>query len=156
MKKQGNISILVLFILIASSLMWVLTMNFVNQMLRSSDAMVSYYKSYYLAQGGLELMLTEAKNRGIWFETIIETGSSLFKDNFECENCDFTAKMKWTNTILSKEFWKESTGTCISPIVLAQGESLMLPMIKENFAWTTMQIFESWVNYENLSSSLKW
>lgn len=155
MKKKGNISILVLFVLIASSLMWVLTMNFVNQMLRSSDAMLSYYESYYLANGGLELLLTEAKHRGIWFEIDIGTWSSIFTGNFTCENCDFTARMQWTSTTISKEFWKETGSWCLSPIVLAEWEAFMLPLIRDNFAtWTLTELFTDPPVYENLSSSL--
>lgn len=156
MKKQGNISIMVLFVLVASSLIWVLTMNFVNQMIYASDVMTSYYNSYYLSNAGLELLLTEAKHRGIWFELTIGTWSSIFKENFGCTNCDFTAKMEWTSTTVSKEFWKESSGSCVSPIVLAQGESMMIPMIKDIFSWTTAQNFVNPPVYENLSSGLRW
>lgn len=48
-KRQGNISILVLFVLIAASLMGVLTMNFVNQMIYDANTVLSYYKSYYIS-----------------------------------------------------------------------------------------------------------
>ncbi|PJA48924.1 MAG: hypothetical protein CO170_01090 [candidate division SR1 bacterium CG_4_9_14_3_um_filter_40_9] len=155
MKKKGNISILVLFVLVASSLIGVLTMNFVNQMLYSSDMMLSYYESYYLANGGLELLLMEAKNRGIGFEINIGTGSSIFTENFSCTNCDFTARMQGTSTTVSKEFWKEMSSGCLSPIVLAEGESLMLPLIRENFTGTTSDIFtKKDFEYENLSSGL--
>jgi ABC-type siderophore export system fused ATPase/permease subunit len=63
MKKQGNISILVLFVLVASSLIGVLTMTFVNQMLYAANSISSYYTSYYLANAGLELLASEAKYR---------------------------------------------------------------------------------------------
>lgn len=152
MKKQGNISIMVLFVLLASSLIWVLTMGFVNQMISSSNSILSYYKAYYISNAWIELLLTEAKNKGIWFEFAIWTWSPIFQDNFECKECDFTAKMEWRSTTLSKEFWKETSGSCLSPIVLEQGESLMIPLIRD----TSDGSFWSQPIYENISSSLNW
>lgn len=49
-KKSGNISILVIFVLLASSLLGILSMNYVQQMMKQSSAVQSYYKSYYLAK----------------------------------------------------------------------------------------------------------
>ena len=105
-KKKGNISILVIFVLIACSLIGVLTMSFINQMLFISNATLSYYKSYYLANAGLELLLTEAKSSGVGFETSLGTGNQIFKENFSCMNCDFSASISGTSLELSKAFWK--------------------------------------------------
>ena len=50
MKKSGNISILVIFVLLASSLLGILSMNFVQQMMQQSTIVNSYYKTYYLSK----------------------------------------------------------------------------------------------------------
>ena len=72
-KKSGNISILVIFILLASSLLGILSMNFVQQMMKQSAVIHSYYKAYYLSKAGIELGLTQIKHRGIGFNYTITT-----------------------------------------------------------------------------------
>jgi hypothetical protein len=49
-RKSGNVSILVIFVLLASSLLGILSMNFVKQMMEQSAVVTAYYKSYYLAK----------------------------------------------------------------------------------------------------------
>jgi len=55
----------VIFVLLASSLIGILTMNFVKQMVSYTNDMNSYNKSYYYAKAGLELALVEINNAGI-------------------------------------------------------------------------------------------
>lgn len=153
-KRKWNISILVIFVLIASSLIGVLTMNFINQMLYTSNNILSYYKSYYIAHGWLELLLTASKNRGMGWEYSIGTGNSWFmQENFACEHCDFSAHLYSTTPTLSKEFWKSTW--CLSPLTLAKGESLFIPLIKDISAWSISDAFIQPVIYQNISQSLE-
>jgi len=70
-KKSGNISILVIFVLLASSLLGILSMNFVQQMMKQSAVVHNYYKAYYLSKAGLEISLAQVASRDIGFEYII-------------------------------------------------------------------------------------
>lgn len=67
MKKRGNISLLVLFVLLACSLLGLLTVHFLKNMSTQYNQITSYYKSYYLAQAGIETALTQLQHRGLGF-----------------------------------------------------------------------------------------
>jgi hypothetical protein len=81
--KKGNISILVIFVLLASSLLGVLAMNFVQSMQKQSATVYNSYQSYYLAKAGIELGLSELGHRGIGFEQIF-SDEVFLSGNFLC------------------------------------------------------------------------
>ncbi|MEI7562882.1 MAG: hypothetical protein WCJ39_04170 [bacterium] len=62
-----------MFVLLASSLLGVLTVTFVQHMIKQTDALYTYYQSYYLAKAGLEFSLAELPFRGIGFEYSVQT-----------------------------------------------------------------------------------
>ncbi len=66
--RRWNITIVVLLLMVASGLLALLTLQFVKHFLTSSNVLANYYKSYYMARGGLEAMLTEANLRGYGFQ----------------------------------------------------------------------------------------
>ncbi len=151
-KKKANISILVIFVLIASSLIWVLAMNFVKQLLFASDNILSYYKSYYLANAGLELMMSQVQNRWIGWEKYIWTGNDILRQNFDCKNCDFMTVISGTSKTISRDFWKWWEW-CSSPIVLTNSQSLLLPLFQDDFDGSLYYGFITGQNIKNLSDN---
>ena len=90
MHKKGNISILVIFVLLASSLLGVLAINFVQSMMKQSATVYNYYQSYYLAKAGVELGLAELGHRGVGFEQIF-SDPLFMSGNFLCAGrCSMT------------------------------------------------------------------
>jgi hypothetical protein len=82
-----------MFVLLASSLIGILTINFVQQMVANTSRINAYYKSYYLAKAGIELGLTEIKSRGIGFEINHSSGADIIKQNFVCgDHCFFESR----------------------------------------------------------------
>ncbi len=67
-QPKGNITIVVLLLMVASGLLALLTLQFVKHFLTSSNVLDNYYKAYYMARGGLETLLTEANVRGYGFQ----------------------------------------------------------------------------------------
>ena len=67
-KYKGNILFIVMFMLLLSSLIGLLIVNYVRQIFASSSLFYDYYQSYYLANAGIELGLVKVKNRGYGFE----------------------------------------------------------------------------------------
>lgn len=63
--KKGNISIFVIFILLASSLLGLLSLLFIQKLLRYQNIAIKYYQSYYSAKAGLEIALALHKIRGV-------------------------------------------------------------------------------------------
>lgn len=130
-------------------------MNYINQIIYSAENVFSYYKSYYITNAWLELLTVQAKNRWIWFENNIWTGSDIFTQNFLCENCDFEASIVGRTKTISKEFWKWTW--CISPIDLSQWESVLIPLFADSFSGSFLDSLneDSMDKWDNLSDTLE-
>ncbi len=154
MKKKWNISILVIFVLLASSLLGILSMNFVQQMMKQSAVVNSYYKTYYLSKAWIELGLSQIKYRGVGFDFIIHTGDDIALDNFLCgPNCNLSMSTSGTASLLSKNF-RQGSG-CEFPYTVTGGESLIVPLFRDMYSGNTTQSFQSWIHYQNLADLFK-
>ncbi len=154
MKKKWNISILVIFVLLASSLLGVLSMTFVQQMMKQSAVVNSYYKAHYLAKAWIELWLVQVKHRGVGFNYTINTWDKIILDNFSCgANCSISTTLSGTASLLSKKFWQGSG--CSSPFVLTSGDSLIVPLVRDAYSWNVAGTFASWIAYQNLADLFK-
>lgn len=152
-KRSGNISILVIFVLLASSLLGVLSMNFVQQMMKQSAAVTSYYKAYYLSKAWIELWLTAIQHRGIWFQYTVNTGDALVRDNFfSGYTYSLFTTISGTASLLSQKFWQSSG--CDFPYVLSGGESLIIPLFRDTTPWTLGELFTKQISYTNLAQLL--
>lgn len=154
MHKRWNISILVIFVLLASSLLGVLSMNFVQQMMKESALVNAYYKTYYLSKAWIEFWLAQIKHRGIGFEYTVNTWDAIVLDNFLYgKNFSLSTHISGTALLLSKKFWQE--GNCIYPYLLSGWQSLIVPLIKEIYLWPTYATFWSEIHYQNLAGLFK-
>lgn len=155
MHKKWNISILVLFVLLASSLLGVLTMTFVQHMMKQTATLYTYYQSYYLAKAGIEFGLAQLPFRGIWFEYIVNTGNLLLASNFLCASkwCDFSFSLSGTSSELSEKFW-EGSG-CLSPFTLKTGQSLLFPLVKDIGISSGSFLFSGQIFNKNLYKEIK-
>ena len=153
MKKKWNISILVIFVLLASALLGVLTMNFVQQMMRSSATIYNYYQSYYIAKWGLEFGLAELTHRGIGFQQTLNSWNALFSWNFLCKwRCGMRSDLLWTSPLLSNDI-QAQTG-CQSPYILSWHSSLLVPLFEDVTTWSYATLFSSNIQYKNLYSAV--
>jgi hypothetical protein len=154
--KKWNISILVIFVLLASSLLGILSMNFVQQMMQQSAVVNSYYKTYYLSKAWIELWFSAIKHRGVGFEYMVNTWSDIVSNNFFSEhNFSLSISISGTASLLSKKFWQESGSGCTYPYVLSGGESLIIPLFRDNYTWPVAGSFEPWIYYQNLADLFK-
>jgi hypothetical protein len=132
-KKSGNISILVIFVLLASSLLGILSMNFVQQMMKQSATVHNYYKAYYLAKAGLELSLAQVTSRGVGFEYTISNEDAIVSGNFfsgfDQSIYSLSTQISGMSMMLSKNFW-QSTG-CDTPYILAPGDTTIVPLFRD-------------------------
>lgn len=105
-------------------------MNFVQQMMRQSAVVHSYYSSYYLAKAGVELGLAQIVNRGVGFDRVVGSGDAVISGNFLCgDRCSLSLSVSGTSMMLSKAFWQNSG--CISPYVLSGGDSVIIPLFRD-------------------------
>lgn len=82
-KYHGNVTILTLFVLLASALMWVLVALYMKNFIRYSDEITSYEKTNYLAKAWTELGLAIVWSREVWLVYSIDSWDNI-KLNFEC------------------------------------------------------------------------
>ena len=131
-KLNWNISILVILVLLACSLMWILSMNFLNNLLAYTDNSYSYYKSYYYAKAGLELALTEIDNSDVWFSHLISINNPI-NTNLGWKEEWFNVSILWRSNFLSNEFWTK-TNECNDKTALSIPAkwSMTLPMFYDN------------------------
>lgn len=156
MKKKWNISILVIFILLASSLLGILSMTFVQQMMKQSTVVNSYYKAYYLSKAWIELGLAAIKNRGIGFEYTVNTWDQIVRENFfSGHNYSLSMSISGTASLLSKKFRQEENSGCQFSYQLSGGDSLVIPLFKDNYVWWVAEIFDPSITYQNLANIFK-
>ncbi len=152
MKKKWNISILVIFVLLASSLLGILSMNFVQQMMKQSAVVHSYYTSYYLAKGGLEFWLSAISARGVGFEYAITSWSALVLDNFRT-GTNLSLSISWTASLLSKN--PRLSSGCDYPYLLSGGQSIIVPLFRDGYTGDAEGVFTQSISGQNLADAFK-
>ena len=80
-KLKGNISLLVILILLASSVISLLSINQIQRLITYGNMTFNYFRAFYIAKAGTELWLTEVYNSGNGFSQIL-SGSSITTWNF--------------------------------------------------------------------------
>ena len=68
---KGNVSLLIILILLASSVIAMLSINQIQRLLTYGNMTFNYFRAFYLAKAWTELWLTEVYNRENWFEQSI-------------------------------------------------------------------------------------
>ena len=71
-RLKGNVSLLVILILLASSVISLLSINQIQHLITYGNMTFNYFRAFYLAKAWNELALTEIYNRENWFESVIE------------------------------------------------------------------------------------
>ena len=93
MNKNGSVMIIVLFLLLVSVLFVLLIYNYFSNFLTNFSEVKKYYKAYWLANAGIELEKLKLNKHLYGFEDNISSGSYTNKNNWNCKNCYFEAKL---------------------------------------------------------------
>lgn len=148
--KKGNISIFVIFVLLASSMLWLLTLLFVQKLLRYQSVAVGYYQSYYTAKAWLELALSLHAQRGIGFSTTIP--SEIIAENFDCgQDCVLQSSLLARSSFVQDAYWNQTS--CTSGFTLQPWQSRAVPLFYDNGTGTLYNIFTSPMTYTSLIGS---
>ena len=70
-KLRGNVSLLVILILLASSVISLLSINQIQRLMTYWNMTSNYFRAFYIAKAGTELWLTEVYNREAWFNHVL-------------------------------------------------------------------------------------
>lgn len=153
-KLKGNVSLLVIFILLASSVISLLSINQIQRLLSYGSMTFNYFRAFYLAKAWTELALTEVYYREAWFEHTINSWDDLVTHNlvwiYTGFNPYFTMAISWNFQYLTNDvrYTNECTGEY--KIVLGTWEWIMLSLFRDKtddigdiLTWTKeVNIFE--------------
>ena len=70
-KLRGNVSLLVILILLASSVISLLSINQIQRLMTYGNMTSNYFRAFYIAKAGTELWLTEVYNRWNGFNQVL-------------------------------------------------------------------------------------
>ena len=95
-RLKGNVSLLVILILLASSVIALLSISQIQHLISYWNMTFNYFRAFYLAKAWTELGLTEVYNRENWFE------DNILNEEKSDGSIDF-------NTIIAKNFlWTDN------------------------------------------------
>lgn len=107
-KIKGNVSLLVILILLASSVIALLSISQIQHLITYWDMTFNYFRAFYLAKAGTELGLTEVYNRENGFEDEIlnnknDDGSIEFHDIIKNNFLGEENKYEWAKPYFDME-----------------------------------------------------
>ena len=146
-KFKGNISLLVILILLASSVISLLSINQIQHLMTYGNMTFNYFRAFYLAKAWTELALTEVYYREAWFEHKINSWDALVTENlvwiYSGFNPYFTMAISWNFQYLTNDVRHTNGCTGGYKIVLGTWEWIMLSLFRDKtntingiFTWT--------------------
>lgn len=145
--KKGNISIFVIFVLLASSLLWLLTLIFVQKLLRYQSVAIGYYQSYYTAKAWIETALALDKIRGVGFNYTIP--QSLVTDNFACgASCAINTTITARASFVQDQY--RLADSCSTWFILESWQIKTVPLFYDNGTGAVAALFTDPVQYTSL------
>lgn len=154
-KLKGNISLLVILVLLATSVITLLSINQIQRLITYWNQTFNYFRAYYLAKAWAELWLAEVYNRGDGFNNEIGNETSIVTWNllpeYSAFNPYFKVTISWSFTTLTNdvrnpecEDWNE--------IVLNTGAWIMLSLFSDTTKWTDKILSEKFESIEPIDN----
>ena len=135
-RLKGNVSLLIIFILLAGSVIALLSINQIQHLLTYWNMTFNYFRSFYLAKAGTELWLTEVYNREAWFKHSIDSWDAIVTDNLVWEYAGFdpyfTMDIESNFKYLTDDIRYTDKCDNDNKIVLAPDEWIMLSLFRDN------------------------
>jgi len=138
-RLKGNISLLVIFVLLASSVIALLSINQIQRLLTYWNMTFNYFRAFYLAKAWTELWLSEVYHREAWFEQAIDSWYSIVTENlvwvYTWFNPYFTMNISWNFLHLTDDVRYTSKCTGNNKITLANWEWIVLSLFRDGTSW---------------------
>ena len=151
-RLKGNVSLLVIFILLASSVIALLSINQIQRLLTYGNMTFNYFRAFYLAKAWTELGLTEVYYREAWFEQTINSWDAIVTENFWIYtgfNTHFTMNISWNFQYLTDDVRYTNECDEENMITLGTGEWIMLSLFVDETSWLN-KILSSSENDDNI------
>jgi hypothetical protein len=93
-KKEGNMSLIMLFVLAIGSLIGLMSTNFIQDMISSTWSLRDFYQSYYISKWGIELWILSVNSYDYGFEDSLTGTEDIIRKNLHCKkNCNLSLKI---------------------------------------------------------------
>ena len=138
-RLKGNVSLLVIFILLACSVIALLSINQIQHLLTYWNMTFNYFRAFYLAKAWTELGLTEVYYREAWFEQEIGSWDAIVSWNlvwaYSWFNPYFTMNITWEFKHLTNDvrYTDECSGD--NRITLGTWEWIVLSLFWDKTEW---------------------
>lgn len=137
-KLKGNISLLVILILLASSVISLLSINQIQRLITYGNMTFNYFRAFYIAKAGTELWLTEVYNRWDGFNHEILSGSAIVTWNllsgYEWFEPNFHMNITWSFLYLTEDIRKSDECSSWNKIKLGSWEWIMLSLFSDKLS----------------------
>lgn len=134
-KCNGNISLLVILVLLASSVIALLSINQIQRLISYWNSTFNYFRSYYLWKAWVEFALAEIYNRWNWFEDSVSKDDPIITENlvWEYENFEpyFEMNITWNFKRLTDDVRYTNECKEYNAITLLTWEWIVLPLFKD-------------------------
>lgn len=155
-RLKGNISLLIIFILLASSVIALLSINQIQRLLTYWNMTFNYFRSFYIAKAWTELGLTEVYHREAWFkDDSIKSWSAIVTDNlvwiYSGFNPYFNMDIESNFNFLTDDIRHTNSCDNDNRIILWGWEWIMLSLFRDNTKWID-KILGEWSDIISLSN----
>lgn len=154
-KLKGNISLLVILVLLATSVITLLSINQIMRLISYWNQTFNYFRAYYLAKAWNELWLAEVYNREDGFNHRIPSDNSIVSWNlleeYSAFNPYFDTTITWSFTILTDDV-RNSECSSWNKITLNSGAGIMLSLYSDTTTWTK-NILSGWSTTKILNAN---
>ena len=150
-KLSGNVSLLVILILLASSVIALLSINQIQHLLTYGNMTFNYFRSYYLAKAWTELWLTEVYYREAWFNQKVKSWDSIVLNNlledYSAFNPYFTMEINSKFNPITNDIRSQ---ICKNNMIHLEAEDwIMLSLFYDVMDWIN-EIINTWYKIEPL------
>lgn len=146
-KLKGNISLLVILILLASSVIGLLSINQIQRLITYWNQTFNYFRAFYLAKAWTELGLTEVYYREAGFNHSINSWDAIVSWNlneaYSGFNPYFEMTISGSFTTLTNDIKNQSCDSW-NKITLWTGEWIMLSLFFDTTSWLDTILSDSW------------
>lgn len=152
-RLKGNVSLLIIFILLASSVIALLSINQIQRLLTYWNMTFNYFRAFYLAKAWTELWLTEVYNSEDGFNDEVLSGSSIVQDNlvwiYSGFNPYFNMTITWKFLYLTDDIRESDKCDNENKIKLAPWAGIMLSLFSDDTKGLD-KILSDNANYKNI------
>ena len=140
-KLKGNISLLVILVLLATSVITLLSINQIMRLISYWNQTFNYFRAYYIAKAWTELWLAEVYNREDGFNNRISSGSYIviwnLLEEYSAFNPYFDTIITWSFKFLTNDIRESNECSWNNKITLNSGAGIMLSLFYDNLSNST-------------------